>query len=106
MEPGVVPTATTAGRGMAFFASRKGDLDHIGRIIEHVIEGLGLSPTECRLQQCDSPAWALTHGEVEVYVFLTVGQDGAYLQVVAPLMALPPGNLLPLYRRLLEINAE
>ncbi len=51
--------------------------------------------------------WKITKGSASVEIWVLKvddDNDGVMLQVEAPVMALPDQNLLPLYRRLLELN--
>jgi hypothetical protein len=93
---------------MGLFGDRdKNELRHCAKLVEEVIEELGLSPLQNRLENnAEAPAWALTKGSAEVYVFLNPAPQGAYLQVVSPIVDAPDSGLLPLFRRLLELNAE
>jgi hypothetical protein len=93
---------------MGLFGDKaRSELKHCARLVEEVIEELGLSPLQNRLaHNPDAPAWALTKGSAEVYIFLNPAPQGAYLQVVSPIVEAPDSGLLPLFRRLLELNAE
>ena len=50
-------------------------------------------------------AWNFWRGSALIEIYLTP-EDWGYLQVLSPIMHLPQSNLLPLYRRLLELNLE
>jgi hypothetical protein len=90
-----------------FGDSSRSDLRRCARLVEDVIAELGLSPLQNRLpQSSDSLAWALVKGSAEVYIFLNASSAGNYIQVVSPIVRLPDFGLLPLYRRLLELNAD
>ncbi len=63
---------------MGLFGDRtKGALKHCAKMVESVIEELGLSPLENRLgTESGTPAWALVKGSAEVYIFLNAAEDG------------------------------
>jgi hypothetical protein len=78
------------------------------QMIEAVLEGRGLDPRQSRIQSAAGPAWGMTQGSAEVYIFLTAGGKGDnFIQVVSPVMRPAPEALLgpTLWRRLLELNA-
>jgi hypothetical protein len=85
----------------------RSDLRPVTRLIEGVIEDLGLSSAEARLSEFEHPAWCFDVDQVAVFVFLNRADDGNYLQVVSALTALPrSGRMGELYTRLLELNAD
>ena len=98
---------------MGFFSSKtEANLRTTRKMVEEVIDSLGLVPEENRLPTDDgSPAWGLLKGSAEVFIFIIAGngdEEYASLQVVAPVMRLPEStkNQAALFRRLLEINTE
>jgi hypothetical protein len=48
--------------------------------------------------------WSFQRGSALIEIYIAEQQGREYLQVLSPLMHIPPGGLLPLYRRLLELN--
>src|SRR5215831_617854 len=78
------------------------------KMIESVIRELGLDPETSRLEATEGGrlAWGVRHGSAAVYIFLEGGDKENFIQVVSPIMKIPERNILPLYRRLLELNAE
>ena len=77
-------------------------------MVEAVLSKRGLNPEMARIQNDDGPAWGLTQGSAEIYIFLSASESGEnFIQVVAPVMipshqSLHDGNLA---RRLLTLNA-
>ena len=49
--------------------------------------------------------WNFQRGSALIEVYVTQEERG-YLQVLSPIMHLPQTNLLPLYRKLLELNLQ
>jgi len=53
----------------------------------------------------DGYGWQLLHGSALIEIYLAP-EEGGSLQILSPLLHLPQGNLLALYRRLLELNLQ
>lgn len=78
------------------------------QMIEAVLEGRGLDPRQSRIQSASGPAWGMTQGSAEIYIFLTAGGAGDnFIQVTSPVMRPSPEAMATplLWRRLLELNA-
>jgi hypothetical protein len=78
------------------------------RMVEAVLSARGLAVDTSRIQSNDGPAWGLTHGSAEIYIFLSPGTGDNFIQVVSPVM-IPTNDALDgphLMRRLLELNAS
>ena len=94
---------------MALFGDKvEANLKSSQKMVESVIRDLGLDPESSQLET-EGPgriAWGLMRGSAAVYVFLQSGEKENFIQVVSPVMKIPEQNILPLYRRLLELNAE
>jgi hypothetical protein len=79
------------------------------QMVEAVLSARGVDAVRHRLASTGGPAWGLTAGSAEVFIFLTPGGDGEnFIQIVAPVMT-PPAEELEhprLLRRLLELNAS
>ncbi|HEU4717146.1 MAG TPA: YbjN domain-containing protein [Bacteroidia bacterium] len=76
--------------------------------VEEVIQSFGVDPATCRGQQIGQ--WNLKLGSASVWVDVWQSKDkdgnfidGGYLQVMAPVVDVPPGNA-EFTRELLEIN--
>jgi hypothetical protein len=80
------------------------------KLVEDVLTTFGASPEKNRLDTKDgSTAWGVMRGSAEVMVFLNPAhhdKEDNYLRMVSPIVRLPSENLLPLYRRILELNAK
>ncbi|MSP60947.1 MAG: hypothetical protein EXR72_11500 [Myxococcales bacterium] len=87
---------------------RKQNFDLCRKMIEQVIQALGLDPAKNRRELDDENrlCWKLRRGSAAVYIFLQASDDANYLQVVSPLMTVPEGKEVALFRRLLELNAD
>lgn len=78
------------------------------QMVESVLAARGLDASRHRIESQGGPAWGVTAGSAEVFIFLTAGSTGDnFIQVVAPVMKPPQEQLNAprLLRRLLELNA-
>ena len=50
--------------------------------------------------------WSFQRGSAVIEIYVNHQNDIGYLQVLSPIVHLPESNLLPLYRRLLELNLQ
>ncbi len=77
--------------------------DHVG-LVQNILREIGVDPDQARLATTEGLGWAFRRGSAIVEIYL-VQRDGAgSLKVLSPIMHLPSSGLLPLYRRLLEMN--
>src|SRR5579871_3848281 len=75
-------------------------------MVEAVLHDMGIEPNQARIASETGPAWGLTRGSAEVFVFLSAADEGDnYIQVIAPVMR-PPQPAANLYPHLLELNAN
>lgn len=73
--------------------------------VEHILAQIGVDAAAARMDVESGYGWNFLRGSALIEVYLTPEERG-YLQVLAPIMHLPPSNLLALYRRMLELNLE
>lgn len=93
-----------------FGESAQSNFNRAQRLVEDVLGSLGISPEKNRLETNDgSTAWGMMRGSAEVMIFLNPARsekEDNFLRIVSPIIKLPDDNLLPFYRRLLELNAK
>jgi hypothetical protein len=83
-------------------------------LVEDAIRGLGVDPKVAVAKEgADHASWSLRRGSAAILVSLASRDSGhgglvaLYLRVISPVMTLPPdGKREPLYRHLLELNAQ
>ncbi len=80
-------------------------LDLSLRAVESILAAIGVDPAAARMEVARGYGWNFQRGSALIEVYLTPEEQG-YLQVLSPIMHLPAGNLLALYRRLLELNLQ
>ncbi|MCY4019341.1 MAG: YbjN domain-containing protein [Chloroflexi bacterium] len=73
--------------------------------VESILAQIGVNAAAARMDVESGYGWNFLRGSALIEVYLSPEERG-YLQVLAPIMHLPPSNLLALYRRLLELNLE
>ncbi len=89
-----------------FDNKRESNLKACIEMVEAVLTDMGVDPAPARIASETGPAWALTRGSAEVFVFLSAAGEGDnYIQVIAPVMR-PPAVSDGLFSRLLELNAS
>ncbi|MEM9952255.1 MAG: YbjN domain-containing protein [Chloroflexota bacterium] len=72
--------------------------------VEQILASIGVAPDRARMSTESGYGWSFQRGSALIEVYIAEQEDREYLQVLSPLMYLPSGSLLPLYRRLLELN--
>ncbi|MDQ7026761.1 MAG: YbjN domain-containing protein [Anaerolineae bacterium] len=72
--------------------------------VERILTSIGVNPNQAKMDTDEGFGWSFQRGSALIEIYLAEQQGREYLQVLSPMMHLPPGGLLPLYRRLLELN--
>ncbi len=80
-------------------------IDLSRQAVEGILRALGVDAQSALMEVASGFGWHFQRGSALIEVYLTPEEQG-YLQVLSPIMHLPPGNLLTLYRRLLELNLQ
>jgi hypothetical protein len=75
-------------------------------MVQQVLLSIGIDPDQSRLSVDNGYGWNFRYGSAIIEVYIHRNEEGAYFQVLAPIMHLPQAGLLPLYRRLLELNLQ
>lgn len=89
-----------AGRG------RRGALDQYAGLVEQILRGIGVDPALARMNVDSGFGWNFKRGSALIEVYLAQADDITYFQVLSPILHLPQSQVLPLYRRLLELNLQ
>jgi len=77
-------------------------------MVEAVLSERGLDPDKTRIQSVAGPAWGMSQGSAEVYIFLSSTASDNFIQVVSPVMRPTAESMTStaLMQRLLELNAN
>lgn len=80
------------------------DFAYYEKMIDDLLASYGLDPEKCRHRP--KRLWSAYRGSALIYteIFTLDGVD--YIEVSCPVMTIPSRNLLPFYRKLLEVNYE
>lgn len=73
-------------------------------MIEEIIRSFNVDPATCR--ETKPGQWTLYRGSARIYVDIYRQEETDYICVASPIMEMPSKNLLPFYRKLLELNHE
>ena len=82
-------------------------LEQYANLVEQILTAIGYVPANIRLPTNEGYGWSFRRGSaiIEIYVQQQPDNTGI-MQVLSPIMHLPQSGLLPLYRRLLELNED
>jgi hypothetical protein len=81
-------------------------LENYAATVEQILPDIGIDPATSRLNTEQGFGWSFRRGSATIEVYVSQQDDVGYLQVLAPILHLPANGLLPLYRRLLELNLQ
>ncbi|MEQ8671839.1 MAG: YbjN domain-containing protein [Aggregatilineales bacterium] len=81
-------------------------LEHHAMVVESILKTLNVNPVDARLETQQGFGWNFRRGSAIIEIYVSEQGDRGFLQVLAPIIHLPTTNLLPLYRRLLELNLQ
>lgn len=74
--------------------------------VEQILAAIGVDPTTARRNVEDGFGWSFQRGSALIEIYVSIQKEVGYFQVLSPIMHLPASGLLPLYRRLLELNLQ
>ena len=74
--------------------------------IEQILTSVGIDPVRARMRTETGFGWSFQRNSAVIEIFVSQQEGLGYLQVLSPIMHLPINGLLPLYRRLLELNLQ
>lgn len=81
-------------------------LEHYANTVEDILEAIQVDPIQARMSTEQGFGWNFRRGSAIIEIYVSEQNGRGYLQVLAPIMHLPATGLLPLYRRLLELNLQ
>lgn len=77
--------------------------DHAA-IVQQILRDIGVDVDQARIDTSEGYGWNFRRGSAIIEVYVAQREERGSLQVLSPVMHLPSSGLLPLYRRLLELN--
>ncbi|MBC6936776.1 MAG: hypothetical protein DWB42_13175 [Chloroflexi bacterium] len=81
-------------------------LETYAAVVEQILPAVGVDPVAARMNTEEGFGWNFQRGSALIEIFISIQNNVGYFQVLAPIMHLPAQGLLPLYRRLLELNLQ
>src|SRR5215510_10669120 len=78
---------------------------HAGTV-EQILTSIGVDLNRARMKTDNGFGWSFQRGSAVIEIFVSQQNGVGHLQVLSPIMHLPINGLLPLYRRLLELNLQ
>jgi hypothetical protein len=75
-------------------------------MVQQVLASINVDPDQARLSVDNGYGWNFRYGTAIIEVYIHRTEEGSYFQVLAPIITLPQTGLLPLYRRMLELNLQ
>ncbi|MBC8100519.1 MAG: YbjN domain-containing protein [Armatimonadetes bacterium] len=82
-------------------------LDVYGGMIDQILkEQMNIDPAQARFTTDQGYGWTFRRGSAVLEVYVSEQEGRGYFQVLSPIVHLPTTGLLPLYRRLLELNLQ
>jgi hypothetical protein len=81
-------------------------IETYAQTVQQILAGLGINPDQVRSQTEEGYSWTFRRGSAKIEVYVSQNETGGFFQVLSPIMHLPQNGLLPLYRRLLELNLQ
>ncbi|MFQ3567460.1 MAG: YbjN domain-containing protein [Aggregatilineales bacterium] len=81
-------------------------LEQHAATVEQILLSIGIDPQQARMNTQEGLGWHFRRGSAIIEVYISQQDNTGYLQVLAPILHLPNTGLLPLYRRLLELNVQ
>lgn len=80
------------------------DITMYEKMIDDLLSSYGLDPEKCRHRP--KTLWSAYRGSALIYTEIFKLNNIDYIEVSCPVMNIPSRNLLPFYRKLLEINYQ
>ena len=80
------------------------DISVYEKMITKLIASHGLDPEKCRHRP--KTLWSAYRGSALIYTEIFDMNNVYYIEISCPIMKIPSKNILPFYRKLLEINYQ
>ncbi len=82
-------------------------LEKADQIVRELLKSMGTNHKDAKMDMEDKNllGWAIGVGEAIIYIYIFQSDDNTlFIKFVSPVMYMPEENLLPFYRKLLELN--
>lgn len=81
-------------------------LDVYAATVDKILIEIGIDPQKARMKTEQGFGWNFPRGSALIEIYVSQHGNRGFLQVLAPIIHLPQTGLLPLYRRMLELNLQ
>lgn len=81
-------------------------LQRHAQTVEAILQQIDVKLEDARLKMDQGYGWHFRRGSAVIEIYITEQNGRGNLQVLSPIMHLPTAGLLPLYRRMLELNLQ
>lgn len=81
-------------------------LETYAATVEQILASVGVDLNQARVNAESGFGWNFRRGSASIEIFVSQQNSVGYIQVLSPILHLPINGLLPLYRRLLELNLQ
>ena len=89
------------------FSSKNVTEEECVEMIEKFLEERGLDPKHNTNKTKEYISWNVSKGSASIYIYINIADpEFKTIRVVSPIISLPDENILPLYRRCLELNMD
>lgn len=94
------------GLGLQAKQTSKVSVEESVQMIQRFLSECGVDPNSSRLEAENCLGWLIQKGSASIYIIIGKNQliDEVTLEVFSPILKLPKQNILPFYRRCLEVN--
>lgn len=82
------------------------NLQTYATIVAQILMALGVDPQAAAMALQEGFGWHFKRGSALIEIYIAIQDGEGYLQVLSPILHVPQGALLPLFRHLLELNMQ
>lgn len=81
--------------------------EHHAETVEAILTSIGVDVVSARMPDIEyGYGWSFRRGSAVIEIYVSEQEGRGFLQVLSPILHIPSTGLLPLYRRLLELNMQ
>jgi hypothetical protein len=81
-------------------------MDPSVQMITDVLKSMGIDPASCQLPDSGGRGWLVQTGPVPMFVVIAEIDSLPALRLTCPILYMPAFELLPFYRKMLDLNME
>lgn len=77
----------------------------VSAMIEAFFSKIGMNAHQQQIRTNNGVGWTVMRGSAIVYILVLPSDMGPLLRIVSPIVYMPAQNLVPFYRKLLDVNS-